>query len=487
MPLMDPNAPGGFMGGFNNFIDKPGMAPLLMQAGLGLLAAGQPMPLGQNRYAVAGQGLQAGITSANQVRQTEILDEYRKAQMAQLQTAADEKQKKTLADDRYSNSLIMGMNGPRKPDAGGLTGQGAPGGFLAGYNGTGMTPQQMQLAVQAGHGDQVTSALMKPPEKANQPPPGYRPNAAGGMEFIPGGPADPEQAARLRPPATPRQTLAEIQAEAEARAKGTAAGRPAQESGPYAGTSPENQDLNYLLTGDPTTPTYAAAFGRYGSPKVSVDPQSGQTTSTRYDMSMFRKPTYQVPGAAPSTVSPSATPATTTSVPGAEITTIPGAPPSRPIPAPINTAISENLQAVRKIDQAMEGLGANADATGWKGYLPDKMLNNYYPEGTTTRATIADIGSLKIHDRSGASTTVSETPRLVPFIPTITDSPEVVKKKLSNLRIEYSNMLNDFDQVYSSDQGYKPHPVLSEYMKSDKAKGGSAKMPPPPPGATLVP
>ena len=158
---------------------------------------------------------------------------------------------------------------------------------------------------------------------------------------------------------------------------------------------------------------------------------------------------------------------------------------TKPIPANINTAISENLQAIRKIDQALAALnpaneGGDPAATGWKGFIGDDLLNRLDPKGTKARALIADIGSLKMHDRSGAAVSASESPRLRPFIPSIRDNAETVRDKLANFRNEYANALNDFAAVYNADQGYKENPVLSGFVNSGtladvtKSTGGGA-------------
>lgn len=125
MPLFD-----------GSFFNKPGAAEFLMQSGLGLLAAGQPMPYGANRLAPAMQGLQSGITSRNQAMQLEQMEQFRKAQMAQMEAAAEEAQRKQTAQSRVAN-YMRGMGGPgsatpgpRADIGGGVTGQaGGPGLF----------------------------------------------------------------------------------------------------------------------------------------------------------------------------------------------------------------------------------------------------------------------------------------------------------------------------------------------------------------------
>ena len=138
------------------------------------------------------------------------------------------------------------------------------------------------------------------------------------------------------------------------------------------------------------------------------------------------------------------------------------------LPPNVNTAIIENAQSLYTLDKALKlNSGENVDsakgdkeATGWKGYLPNNLLNRIDPSGVSARAEIADIGSLKIHDRSGAAVTISESPRLMPFIPVSTDDQKTVKKKLSRLFEEAQRMQTGLSETYSKDQGYRENPVL---------------------------
>jgi hypothetical protein len=61
-------------------------------------------------------------------------------------------------------------------------------------------------------------------------------------------------------------------------------------TGPYAGTNPEAQSMNILLSGDPSSPEYAAAYSHVGSEKVQAD-----GTRVKPDMSSYRTPTWRPP------------------------------------------------------------------------------------------------------------------------------------------------------------------------------------------------
>lgn len=144
----------------------------------------------------------------------------------------------------------------------------------------------------------------------------------------------------------------------------------------------------------------------------------------------------------------------------------------KPLPVMVNKGIIENTQAVQKIDQALDLLDKAPNSTGMKGYLPNVALNRMYPEGTETRAIISDIGSLKLHDRSGAAVSASESPRLMPFIPLATDDAVTAKKKLGLFKQEYLREQEAINQAYSKDQGYTPSPLLSQQPTQSPQKTG---------------
>lgn len=133
------------------------------------------------------------------------------------------------------------------------------------------------------------------------------------------------------------------------------------------------------------------------------------------------------------------------------------------VPAAAQTAIITNSQNLQKVQQAIDlldgkkvgALEGDKGATGFKGYLPNGLLNRVDPKGVDTRAMISDIGSLVIHDRSGANVTASESPRLMPFIPLATDDAETARKKLVRFKQVYEQEANALSSAYGPDAGYR--------------------------------
>jgi hypothetical protein len=152
----------------------------------------------------------------------------------------------------------------------------------------------------------------------------------------------------------------------------------------------------------------------------------------------------------------------------------------KPLPTPVAQKLLENqnnLYNVRKALALTQGhtvddVEGDASATGYKGFLPNAVLQRVDPQGVATRAEIANIGSMIIHDRSGAAVTAAETPRLMPFIPTATDDEGAVQTKLKRFVNEYERIQNE-TKDYFTESGFKV-PNLASAMPKIKYKEDSA-------------
>jgi len=127
----------------------------------------------------------------------------------------------------------------------------------------------------------------------------------------------------------------------------------------------------------------------------------------------------------------------------------------RDVPGTVRKTLFENDAALRKVDDALAAVKKYPEALGVSNYLGDTIRQRTDPDGVNARALVADIGSLKIHDRSGAAVTASETPRLKPFIPSATDDEATVNKKLNLFKQEYTAIQQDIRETYSREQGYR--------------------------------
>jgi hypothetical protein len=158
---------------------------------------------------------------------------------------------------------------------------------------------------------------------------------------------------------------------------------------------------------------------------------------------------------------------------GENLEVIPGGPADKqeklkPIPPNINTAIATNDISIKRIQEALDLLKKNPDAIGLKNIIPGQVLDRADPKGVATRSAIGDIGSLVIHDRSGAAVTQTELQRLG-FIPTPTDRADNAKTKLEAM-LKWTKMSQQgLSETYSEDQGYKPNPALASKNKAAPA------------------
>jgi hypothetical protein len=108
----------------------------------------------------------------------------------------------------------------------------------------------------------------------------------------------------------------------------------------------------------------------------------------------------------------------------------------------------ENKTAIRKLQNAIAGVDKYPQGLGAQNMLGDFVNQRFDPDGVNVRADISDIGSLKIHDRSGAAVTALETPRLLPFIPSASDTPDAARKKLQRLLEEVNSTQMSIGDIY---------------------------------------
>lgn len=169
-------------------------------------------------------------------------------------------------------------------------------------------------------------------------------------------------------------------------------------------------------------------------------------------------------------------------------------PPLKQIPASANTAIMTNMQNLNRAKQALALVQGgkvgqaqgDTEATGIKGYLPNGVLARVDGSGVDTRAAIADLGSLVIHDRSGAAVTAAESPRLMPFIPLATDNAATVEKKLKRFMDVYQQETDALAQTYSKEQGYRENPILKRTAgNNNETLPGALPLPPKPTASSL--
>lgn len=156
--------------------------------------------------------------------------------------------------------------------------------------------------------------------------------------------------------------------------------------------------------------------------------------------------------------------------------------PQKPLPAAQSKAWIENNTSLRQIDRAMAAVKAYPKAFGIQRGLPNALgaivggaINQRVdPKGIDARAIVSDLGSLKIHDRSGAAVTAAEFPRLVPFIPLVSDKADTIEKKLKNFKTTYEDIQQEILD-FADTQGYKSPKSSSQADETPAPKGVDPK------------
>lgn len=128
----------------------------------------------------------------------------------------------------------------------------------------------------------------------------------------------------------------------------------------------------------------------------------------------------------------------------------------RRLPSSMSQAWVKNTTGIASVDNALKLANDHPKSFGFAHYvIPDALTQRADPEGVKPRAAVANLGSLRIHERSGAAVTAAETPRLKPFIPSAGDNHATVVKKLEGFKREYQLVQQEILD-YADSQGYMP-------------------------------
>jgi hypothetical protein len=143
--------------------------------------------------------------------------------------------------------------------------------------------------------------------------------------------------------------------------------------------------------------------------------------------------------------------------PNGQIQTIgPNGGAGRPVPPAVISGLQENRNLLSKLDRTLAALDDRPESVGLQNFLPDTIIQRTDRDGVTLRALIADLSSAKIHERSGAAVSAAEFPRLRPFIPLTTDTPNTIRQKLANFKAEMEAIIADTEVSFGEGSGYAP-------------------------------
>ena len=133
-------------------------------------------------------------------------------------------------------------------------------------------------------------------------------------------------------------------------------------------------------------------------------------------------------------------------------------PPPKPLkdaPSVETRALAHNITVLDQIDEAIKAVEANPNAFGLQNLMPDEVNSRMDPAGVNARGRVANISSLKILERSGATVTAGEAPRIKPFVPSVLEKSGSILTKLRNMREEVVSTMEPVLAEYTEERGYK--------------------------------
>lgn len=302
----------------------------LLAAGGGLMAAGgpstSPVSAGQAIGAGVGQGMNAFMGAqrqAQQQKQAQLQAQYLQAQTNALTAAAAERERQAAARAKLrpppmplgptaASGDPAATQGPQMPLGGG--GQGFPLSetdldMADAY--PELMPEIYKQRTRAGRTVDLT------PEEVAQrglPPGTVAQRDADGNIKVVSSPDKPQRPGTVTTDAgvfiqNPDGTLGTRLGGASFAPREPGERGP---DGPFGGKAADVQFTNMLLTGDPQSPAYAAAYNHLAQPRAVYDPTTGKVVLVDPDMSAYRKPgggasvsrTAQAPAAPGTTVPP---------------------------------------------------------------------------------------------------------------------------------------------------------------------------------------
>lgn len=251
--------------------------------------------------------------------------------------------------------------------------------------------------------------------------------------------------------------------------------------GPFKGNAMDAQATNILLTGDPSTPVYQAAYAHLAQPKVSMDPNTGTISTISPDMSAFQKPAPR--GQAPSAPVPSVSappmpgaPAvaadTAVRVPGATITQTPGAAPGKFNDTQGKAAgFADRMAAASDILSKFDKEGASLVGRNLENIWGGNYLqSDAYQQFEQARR---DFTNAVLRRESGAVINPDEFANADrQYFPQPGDSPAVIAQKANQRRIALESMRRD------AGPSYKP--------SAPNGAPATGNIPAPPPGFTIM-
>ena len=167
---------------------------------------------------------------------------------------------------------------------------------------------------------------------------------------------------------------------------------------------------------------------------------------------------------------------------------IPAEQPAAQQPTPVIRELTGGVTNIRRARDALALATQRPESFGaWQGManMAPGVLERADPGGVDARAAAANLGSLIIHERSGAAVTAAEFPRLRPFIPQVGDPP-VVQTKIRRFIQEYEDELRTQYEMFGPSAGFRSLTPVEEILRGSRIAGPGGQGSAEPPGQSQV-
>jgi hypothetical protein len=149
---------------------------------------------------------------------------------------------------------------------------------------------------------------------------------------------------------------------------------------------------------------------------------------------------------------------------------------NRPLPAAVTQGIVTNNVALQQIDNAIQQIRDHPGAMGMSNALGGSFLKDQFspdPANIAARATVANLSSMQIHNRTGAAMSKTEWERLRPFLPTDVDNPTTAITKLQGLRRQVELETTQMQTLYGARVPEGAFPAAADVPDAAKPAAGT--------------
>ena len=251
-----------------------------------------------------------------------------------------------------------------------------------------------------------------------------------------------------------------------------AEGPPKAAGGPFEGTGMQAQAANILLTGDPSSPEYRAAYAIASQPKTSFDVASGQMYTVTPDMSWARPPAggaRAVAAQAMEDKTEQPKPMSTPGAPGVSAKELPGAAQRlKPGEKARDTAFAKEFvtwegggradaqKNLVQLEEQISRLAGGENVTGTVvGRLPGPVAELFTPSAVDVREQVEEVVQRNLRAVLGAQFTEREGERLISraFNPRLDEATNVRRLQRLAASMRQAGEAKDAMAAYFNENG----------------------------------